>query len=75
MTSLALRRQLMASNPANRPPSYADMGKTKPKKKGGTDNNPTPLRFIVCKKCKKHGGTLIHAGKYYYHKECLAENK
>ena len=42
-------------------PSYAELGETKPVKRGRND----------CEKCKKSSGALIKKGNKYYRKECL----
>ena len=51
-------------------PSYTETGKTKPRKEGRNKNTQLPIRYIVCSKCRRLGGTLILVKKRYYHQEC-----
>lgn len=36
--------------------------------------NPTrqelPVRYVVCSRCHRNGGTLVRVGNEYQHKEC-----
>ena len=75
MASKALSRLMSIHNPMHKPPTYAEMGQTKPRKKGRYDNTPLPVHFILCAKCKNPGGTLVKINSEYFHTDCLGERK
>ncbi len=72
MASKSLQRLMSIHNPQRRPPTYEEMGQTKPKKKGRNNNTSLPVRFILCDKCKQPGGTLVKISKdVYRHTTCM----
>jgi hypothetical protein len=57
-------------------PSYQDMGETKPKPESIWYRPPLPVRFVLCDKCKRPGGTLLKVSKNIYrHKVCFDTTK